>query len=91
MNKEEALLEIQRLADIILSESKEPAIRIRLLRDIFGYNDQELVVERELLEETEKVGLLAAKQDDRGDLDRLGKHIIGTIWYNRASSHIYKS
>jgi hypothetical protein len=41
MNKEEALSEIQRLAYAILNESEEPAIRIRLLRDIFGCSDQE--------------------------------------------------
>ena len=77
MDKEETLLEILRMADIILSESQEPAVRIRLFRDIFEFSDQELEVERELLENTEKVKLLAAKQDERGDFDRLGKHIIG--------------
>ena len=60
IRKEEALLEILQMADMILNESQEPAVRIRLLRDIFECSDQEFEAERELLEDTEKVRLLTA-------------------------------
>ncbi len=76
MNNAEALLEIQKTADLVLNESQEPAIRIRLLRDIFEFSDQELRVERDLLDKTDKVELLTNKQDDSGDFRRLGKRII---------------
>jgi len=79
-SKEEALLEIQRLADIILNESQEPAVRIRLLRYVFKFNDGELRIEQEQLEETEWVRLLTEKQDERGDFRRLGKH---PVWPDR--------
>ncbi len=69
MNKAEALSEIQHTAELILSKSGEPAVRIRLLRDIFQRpdNDPEIVAAREQLENTEWVRLLTDNQNQRGD------------------------
>jgi len=69
MNKTEALSEIRGTAELILAKSSEPAVRIRLLRDIFQKpdNDPEIVEAREQLEDTEWVRLLTDNQNQRGD------------------------
>lgn len=54
MNKEEALSNIQQVAEHILQESQEPVVRVRLLRDIFHRpdDDLELTESRELAADT---------------------------------------
>lgn len=77
MNKVEALSEIQRIAEEILEKSVEPAVRIRLLRDIFHRpeDDLEIMEARKLLDDTEWIGLLSEGQDELGYFRRLKKDL----------------
>ncbi|MFC1718384.1 hypothetical protein ACFL6S_32310 [Candidatus Poribacteria bacterium] len=72
MKKSEALSEIQRTAELILTNSGEPAVRIRLLRDILKRpdDDPEIVEAKEQLEDTEWVRLLTENQNQRGDFQQ---------------------
>jgi hypothetical protein len=56
------------MAELILANSTEPAVRVRLLRDILhrSSDDPELVEARKLLEDTEWVKLLIENQHQRG-------------------------
>lgn len=73
MNGTEALSEIRQIAEQILAESREPAVRLRLLRDIFHRpdSDPDIMEARELLENTEWVALLSEGQAERGYFVRL--------------------
>jgi hypothetical protein len=68
MSKPEALKEIQQTAEMILTKSEAPAVRVRLLRDILHrpHDDPELVEAKEQLETTEWVRLLAENQHQTG-------------------------
>ncbi len=82
MNKAEALSEIRQKAELILTESREPAVRLRLLRDIFHRpdDDPELAEARQLLGDTEWIRLLTEGQEERGYFMRLKKELRGNAF-----------
>jgi len=73
MNREEALLEIRQTAESILEKTAEPAVRLRLLRDILHRpeDNPDIIEARELLQDTEWVNLLSEGQAERGYFVRL--------------------